>query len=205
MGRKSGNRKIRKTIAVLGDGQTEHFYLKHLKRIKGYGYKVSPSLFNRCTLEDAERFIDGALKGELYNKIFYFTDYDTVVNQKTKEKFKLLKRKYKNEPIVEIIETMPSLEFWFLLHFQYTTRPFRNAEEVEKVLKKHIPDYDKSRKFLEQENWVKELCNEGKLEEACKHATQTIEHKEAHPEEDHSPFSKVHLALEEFEKQRRSR
>lgn len=38
----------------------------------------------------------------------------------------------------------PCFEFWYLLHFKYTTKPFQNASEVIKLLKTFIPDYDKT-------------------------------------------------------------
>jgi hypothetical protein len=38
----------------------------------------------------------------------------------------------------------PSFEYWFLLHFEYTDRPFRDADDVIDQLKNHIPNYDKS-------------------------------------------------------------
>lgn len=38
----------------------------------------------------------------------------------------------------------PSFEFWYLLHFEDTDRPFADASEVTRYLKRHIPDYHKS-------------------------------------------------------------
>ena len=38
----------------------------------------------------------------------------------------------------------PCFEFWYLLHFKDTTKPFQNASEVIKLLKAFIPDYDKT-------------------------------------------------------------
>lgn len=38
----------------------------------------------------------------------------------------------------------PSFEFWLLLHFEFTTRPFDDCKAVIKRLKKHLPEYDKA-------------------------------------------------------------
>lgn len=198
MGRKTLNRKLRKTYAVLGDGITEHYYLKHLKQIMGYGYKISPSLFNRCTLNEASKHIKSLLK-QGHEKVIYITDYDTVVNQNTKVQFETFKAKFKDNDKVAIFETMPSLEFWFLLHFQYTTRPFRNAEEAEKELKKHLPNYEKTKKFLGQDNWVKVLCEDGNLQQAITNSEKALKNKLDNQDSSHLPFSKMHLAIEEFE------
>jgi hypothetical protein len=38
----------------------------------------------------------------------------------------------------------PSFEFWYLLHFENTSRPFADSDELEGFLKKHVPDYRKN-------------------------------------------------------------
>lgn len=40
--------------------------------------------------------------------------------------------------------SVPSFEFWLLLHFDYTTAAFDGCEAVKKALKKFIRDYEKS-------------------------------------------------------------
>jgi len=44
---------------------------------------------------------------------------------------------------LKIALSVPCFEFWYLLHFEYTTRPFGNFDEVRQALKKHVDDYDK--------------------------------------------------------------
>jgi len=40
----------------------------------------------------------------------------------------------------------PSFEFWYILHFDGTTRPFANGEEVKRYLRNHwIPGYDEAK------------------------------------------------------------
>lgn len=38
----------------------------------------------------------------------------------------------------------PAFEYWFLLHFEQTDRPFGNAQELTDVLRGHLPQYTKS-------------------------------------------------------------
>jgi len=45
---------------------------------------------------------------------------------------------------VQIIASCPSIEFWLLLHFEYSARPFRTAAEVQQALRAHLPDYRKN-------------------------------------------------------------
>src|SRR5690606_17418902 len=42
----------------------------------------------------------------------------------------------------------PSFEFWYLLHYAYTTKPMKNANDVIKELEKYIENYDKSKSYL---------------------------------------------------------
>lgn len=41
----------------------------------------------------------------------------------------------------------PAFEYWYLLHFEETTRPFHNAVEVRHALEAHAPDYAKDLDF----------------------------------------------------------
>jgi RloB-like protein len=121
--RQTENRLLRTNYVVLGDGQSEQYYLKHLKKLKNYKYAIRPSLFASITIETAENIIDELLSGGC-NQIIYFTDYDTIIAQGKQQQFDTLKNKYANRTEVLICESMPSIEFWFLLHFQKTTREY---------------------------------------------------------------------------------
>jgi hypothetical protein len=58
----------------------------------------------------------------------------------------------------------PAFEFWYLLHFKCTDRPFKNADDVIEELRKHIPHYDKSTPVFHQ--------LQEKTSEAIENATQ---------------------------------
>ena len=202
MARKIRNRKLKYKYVVLGDGQTEQYYFTHLKEIKGYGYSIRPGFFNDISLNDAESIIDELLHGGA-NKIIFITDYDTVVSDKKQKQFNKLKKKYKFNPEVMILETMPSIEFWFLIHYQYTTQSFTNSGQVELLLKKHIPNYSKKKHYLERKQWVIDLCSDSKLEKAKTNALKGLKKKKQGDADLYSPFTKVHLGIEEFEMQKK--
>ena len=44
---------------------------------------------------------------------------------------------------IEVAVSIPSFEFWFLLHYRYTTSPFADGDAVIAALKKFLPDYKK--------------------------------------------------------------
>ncbi len=69
---------------------------------------------------------------------------------------------------IRVALSIPSFEFWLLLHFHYTTAAFDGCAAVEKALKKHIKDYKKSALPLD------DLLN--RVTTAMKHATQCHGH-----------------------------
>lgn len=40
---------------------------------------------------------------------------------------------------IRCIISAPSFEYWILLHYEKTSRPFTCCDEIEKILKKHVP------------------------------------------------------------------
>jgi len=199
MSRQKGNRRLKLRYAVLGDGLTEQYYLKHLKRIRSYNYAIRPSLFENIEISQARDIIDDLLKGGA-DGIVYLTDYDTVVNQKKKVQFEKLIRHFKNTPQVLICETMPSIEFWFLLHYHYTTQSFQNATEALSALKKYMPKFEKRKAWLEKLHWVEELCLDGKMAIATKNAKRIETLRLIGNTDSHHPFSMIFKAVEEFER-----
>jgi hypothetical protein len=69
---------------------------------------------------------------------------------------------------VKVALSIPSFEFWLLLHYEFTTRSFDDCSAVQKALKKFIKDYDKS------ELPVEDLLN--RVKTAMKHAAQCHKH-----------------------------
>ncbi|MCY1633918.1 RloB domain-containing protein [Marinifilum sp. D737] len=191
-------RKLRKGIAVLGDGRTEQYYLQHLKQIKGYKYAIKPSLFDCINLKQAEDIIDDLIDNE-YGLIIFFTDYDTIINQGRQADFDALRKKYKGSTQVIICESMPSIEYWFLLHFVKTTREFINADQVHRELLKHLGSYSKKIKELGKPEWVKELCDNNRMENAILNATDILQQKLENEGGNHFPFTKAHKGINKFE------
>lgn len=86
-----------------------------------------------------------------------------------------LKKKYAKNPNVIICDSLPSIEYWFLLHFANIHRLFKNSDSVTKELKKYISNYSKTEKFLSNPNWVKTLCSDDNLSKAIRNAYKSEE------------------------------
>jgi hypothetical protein len=53
-------------------------------------------------------------------------------------------RAWKGQPEIRIAFSASCFELYLLLHFEKTTRPFRNCSQTLRELRKHLPDYEKS-------------------------------------------------------------
>ncbi|MDG5800175.1 RloB domain-containing protein [Marinilabiliaceae bacterium ANBcel2] len=157
--------------------------------------------FADISLEKAERVIDELLDGGC-DHITFLTDYDTVVSQDKKNKFDQLVKKYSGYDEVLICDSMPSIEIWFLLHFIYTTQEFTCYNEIERVLKGQLPDYEKTKNYLMQERWFEVLIANGGFAKAIIHSKRLMKQYSEEDVGQYFPFTKMHLAIDEFEKQK---
>jgi hypothetical protein len=126
-----------------------------------------------------------------------------VVSQDKQNTFSDLVKKYEKNDEVLICESMPSIEFWFLLHYQLTTKEFKNADEVIEMLKKYIPDFSKSKDFLENRKWVEDMSRNGQLGKAIGNARTILCQKETDDVGKHFPFTRVHEGIEKFENEKK--
>ena len=177
MARREKQVRYRFSFAVLGEGITEQWYLTHLKNLNGYNYSLRPKLFQDIGIEKAEGIIDELVSGGC-DSVVFLTDYDTIVAQDKKDTFNKLVKKYEDKKEILIIESMPSIEYWFLLHFIYTTKEFANCDQVVRDLKKYIEVYSKKTVYLKTDKWFSILMNNGGLEKAIANAEKGLELKQ---------------------------
>lgn len=85
-------------------------------------------------------------------------------NEAEKKKLESIRKKYANNKHVLFCDSLTSIEYWFLLHYENTNRFFMDSAATEQELRKFIPDYEKKEKFLQNIKWVSDLCSENKLE-----------------------------------------
>ena len=57
--------------------------------------------------------------------------------------------KYKN---VKVLVNNPCLEYWFLLHYEKTSRFFDSCTRAQTELKKYLKDYEKTKKYFTKED-----------------------------------------------------
>lgn len=120
MARKTQQRSLRQPeITIIGEGATERFYFTNLRRLKGYRYTCKPRNFTEQSLDEIQKQVDRVLADRGIAVCVFDTDI-TRNNPTERAKFEALCQKYKDRKDVIICDSMPSIEFWFLLHYLNT-------------------------------------------------------------------------------------
>lgn len=124
---------------IIGAGITEQWYFTHLQRILGYRVKVRPRFFGQEDIFQLTKKVESVIQdGGVAIAVF---DAD-VASWDEKERIKLdaFRKKYgKNENVI-ICDSLPSIEYWFLLHFADIHRLFSTSQSVCKELENSLTD-----------------------------------------------------------------
>ena len=168
-----------KAFAFVVDGDTEVWYLQMLKRNeRKLNINIEPKLPSKKSISEQYKMVEQL--AEDYTKVFWIVDYDTIIKETRESKkgtetseqlFIRLKEKVeKNENAIVIVNN-PCIEFWFLLHFEKTNKLFTDCNSVERQLKKHIKDYEKTRKYFTKQDNDIYLKLKKQLKEGIKNST----------------------------------
>ena len=179
----------RSRITVIGEGLTERWYFEHLRTLKGYHYDCKPRFFTHQSYEEMGKLIDWVLQGGGIAVCVCDADI-TRTNEERKKAFQAMKAKYAKNKNVLICDSMPSIEFWFLIHYVNTSKYFKDSDAVIQTLRRHIDNYDKSGAFLEKQQWVAEMSTDKRQTEACNRATLLSPDSES--------YSEIHHAIKLF-------
>jgi hypothetical protein len=141
--RQAGHRPISKRILIVCEGEkTEPNYFRAQRRklklplveieIKE---KAGPPI---SLVTTAEKFANERKKDEKFDEVWCVLDREGKHHNPT---FTDAIQKAQSLAY-KLAVSNPAFEFWYILHFESTTRIFANGEEVKTYLQKHIPDYE---------------------------------------------------------------
>jgi hypothetical protein len=93
--------------------------------------------------------------------------------------------------IEKFIVSNPSFEVWYLLHYEYSTRSYMNADAVIRELKKHYPGYEKTSDMFPvlKDKMGNAITNAEKLE-AYYNAEERL-----HPDAKCNPYTNVNRLI----------
>lgn len=170
MARKTGKREIlQPRTRAIGAGITERWYLKHLKQCCGFTLELKPRLFGNESVAHIRKLIEDA-QSEGCPVVCFFDEDVRQWNPAEGAKMDDLMKAYRDSSEVVLATSMPSIEYWFLLHFENTNRLFRTSDDVIQKLRHHMPSFEKHEKFLSEPKWVSDMIGDGKMDTACRRA-----------------------------------
>ena len=209
-----GKREIRPLypFVISGGQNTERYYFHHISETTEYKFNVVPEYIG-MEASYTELFperIGKILKDNPDAKIFCVFDWDTIRGKKKPlEKHEAFVNQFKAEidaGIVTVCPSMPSIEYWFLLHFESRPQLIKTCgRTMQRLLSSYMLSYFqntggksllkvlKSEECVKDSGWVVKLCENGKLDDAIQRAENNIKAAEAARDLDNQSYSYVYL------------
>lgn len=135
-----------KVFIVCEGGKTEPNYFSGIKD----HYELNSANIEVCTDGGSDplgiynfamkRFKREKSAGDPFDKIYCVFDKD---NRKNFAQALVAIRSANPKHVFFAIPSVPCIEFWFLLHYEYTTRLFSKCDQVIDALRCYLPDYTK--------------------------------------------------------------
>lgn len=176
---------------ISGGSNTERFYFTHINDTTDYKFNIRPRYFadESNYTEAFPKRISEILKDNPDARIFCVFDWDTICfDEKRRRKHQEFEKRFLHEiskGTLVLCPSMPSIEYWFLLHFENHTEllksyakvsnrlaPYKTIlfpatpEKLKKLLKKEV--------YLKDPSWVKRLCADNRLQTAIERAEANI-------------------------------
>ena len=207
-----GSRTMRPLFpfVISGGKNTERYYFRHISDTTIHKFNVIPEYFGMESgyTEIFPDRIKKILKDNPDAQIFCVFDWDTVRgHKKNLEKHQAFVNQFKTEidsGTVVVCPSMPSIEYWFLLHFEnYTDLITSCGRKIQTLLspymmpyfpesKKELLNLLKSEEYVKKPEWVEKLCADGKLNKAIECAENNITEAEANGDLNEHSYSFVY-------------
>ena len=194
-------RTVTKSVSIIGEGETEWFYFDSLRITCRYPFKVAPDFPQHSDIKHILKLVESYLNKQQYDFIVCLFDMDRLLQQPSEMRlYTNAKKKYgakKYAGRVMFIETNPCTEFWFLLHFlpNVVCRQYESYEQLLPELQKHMPGYEKTKRYFTKTNLYKYLTEHGDLERAVQNSEKLCRLCQTSPE-DLKAYSEIHKVIE---------
>ncbi len=141
--RHQGHKSPQKVIVIVCEGEeTEPNYFRALRQkfrlpnlsIQVIPGKGAPITVVNCAIDEKKKL------DEPTDEIWCVIDTENPINNPSLTA--AIEKAGKNK--INLAISNPSFEYWYFIHFENSSRPFANGQEMKKALKVHIPDYDES-------------------------------------------------------------
>ena len=191
------NRQSRKRNSIIvigceGKNKTEEIYFKNFNsRQCIIKFSTGNSTDPVGIVKDLIRFIENDIGREKDDK--YYVVIDADINQNKQSQIDKA-RELAIENGIEFITSIPTFEYWYILHFEYTTKIYNSSEVVQNAMKEKIKGYTKSMNIY---NLLKE-----KTDVAIKNAKEVekyhLKEGKSLDNENSNPYTGVYKVVEEL-------
>ena len=187
---------MKKSIAIIGEGETEWFYFESLRVACRYPYKLTPGFPHYADIEHILKLAKAKL-AEHYDYVVCLIDMDRLYEKPAEMKKYLSFKSRKENRDIMFVETSPCTEFWFLLHFlpDNTVRRYQNYDQLIPELRKYMPGYEKTKRYFIKTKLYDFLRANGNLDRAKVNADRLSSMSKASPE-DRIAYSEIHKVLD---------
>lgn len=131
-------------IACEGNNKTEKTYFNNFENIKSdfnicyaKGNNTDPLKLVQMLIKEIKKLDLNLMGGDIAYLVF-----DTDMNF-NKDKIINAANKLAKDNHIKVISSNPSIEIWFLLHYEFTTSSMTNSEVIKRI-KKYYPKYEKN-------------------------------------------------------------
>ena len=156
------SRRVRKSIAIIGEGLTEYRYVDDLRTTERYRFSLVPGIPKHSDIDDIVRLARERVSAG-FDYVLCLIDMDVIEGDRDKmEHYRALKN---DNPKIIFVESSPCTEYWFLMHFMPgpSSKEYANYDAVAQELKRHIPNYDKTEAFFNKTHIYRELKEKGDM------------------------------------------
>jgi hypothetical protein len=119
-GRKQKIREPKVGVYIVGEGITEQYYFTHIKRLRGFHCTIKPRFFGNTSIAEMRKKIEELLRGDIFVICVFDSDI-SMHNENERKKLEQLKNKYRKNKNLLFCNSLPSIEYWFLLHYEIST------------------------------------------------------------------------------------
>ncbi len=186
---------VKKSIAIIGEGETEWFYFDSLRIACRYPFKVAPDFPQHSDIPHMAKLAESYVRCET-DYVICLVDMDRLL-QNPKEMDTYLRIRKKSSRKIVWVETNPCTEFWFLLHFlpQLSVKHYDSYEQLIPELQRYMPGYEKTVRYFRKIKLYNYLTENGDLQRALSYAKELSRLSEATPE-DKIAYTQMHRVFE---------
>jgi len=130
MEKRAVNRKVRKSIAIIGEGLTEYRYVDDIRTTERYRFSLAPGIPKHSDADDIVRLAQERLRAG-YDYVLCLIDMDVIEsNHEKMEHYRTLKRE----------KSSPCTEYWFLMHYMPgpSSKEYADYDAVAQALRRHM-------------------------------------------------------------------